>query len=256
MLSFFELSFYFAYFFLAGSSALTAFEVFNYFPPAHQPLKYILAIETAVNIIASFAYNKLLTFIKPPNYNSLTQFRYLDWFATTPLLLISFTLYLQYLKSKHLSKQVNSNQSSNTSQQTQQLQLPQQQPPPVAIEYDKLGIIILLNFIMLIFGFLGETGRINHTLGCIIGFIPFIALFWYIWSWYGDYIANGSIFNVFIIVWSLYGVVYFLPNTIKNISYNILDIIAKVGFGLLIWSEVVKMRLDGEIPSNANLIEK
>ena len=42
MLSFFEISFYFAYFFLAGSSALTAFEVFSYFPKQYEALKYIL----------------------------------------------------------------------------------------------------------------------------------------------------------------------------------------------------------------------
>ena len=33
-------------------------------------------------------------------------------------------------------------------------------------------------------------------------------------------------------------------------SYNALDIIAKVGFGLLIWAEVVRLRLDGELPGS------
>ena len=244
MFSLFEVSFYFAYIFLAGSSALTAFEVFSYFPANYQALKYILAIETTVNIIASVAYNNLLGFINPINYSGLTHFRYLDWFATTPLLLISFTLYLQYLKNKNTNK--NKNTLSDVSSESRD----ENKPALVEFQYDRLGIIILLNFIMLIFGFLGETGRINHTLGCILGFIPFIALFWYIWQWYGDVIENKWIFTVFIIVWSLYGIVYFLPNTAKNISYNILDVIAKVGFGLLIWAEVVRLRLDGELPSS------
>jgi len=238
MFSLFEISFYFAYIFLAGSSVLTAFEVFSYFPATYQALKYILAIETTVNIIASVAYNNLLTFINPVNYGSLTQFRYLDWFATTPLLLISFTLYLQYLKNKNKNEENNRSDASarNTSS--------------VQFEYDRLGLIVLLNFIMLVFGYLGETGYINHTLGCILGFIPFFALFWYIWQWYGDVIKNKWIFTIFILVWSLYGIVYFLPNTAKNISYNVLDVIAKVGFGLLIWFEVVKLRFDGKLPSN------
>ena len=236
MFSLFEISLYFAYIFLAGSSALTAFEVFSYFPASYQPLKYILAIETTVNIIASVAYNNLLTFINPINYSSLTQFRYLDWFATTPLLLISFTLYLQYLKNKNEEKDRSDAIAKNASS--------------VQFEYDRLGIIVLLNFLMLVFGYLGETGYINHTLGCILGFIPFFALFWYIWQWYGDVIKNKWIFTIFILVWSLYGIVYFLPNTAKNMSYNILDVIAKVGFGLLIWAEVVRLRLDGELPSN------
>lgn len=238
MFSLFEISFYFAYIFLAGSSALTAFEVFSYFPATYQPLKYILAIETTVNIIASVAYNNLLGFINPPNYSSLTQFRYLDWFATTPLLLISFTLYLQYLKNKNTPESKDSNDDDKNTKSI------------VQFEYNRLGCIVLLNFIMLVFGYLGETGYINHTLGCILGFIPFIALFWYIWQWYGDIIKNKWIFTIFIGVWSLYGIVYFLPNTSKNMSYNILDVIAKVGFGLLIWAEVVRLRLEGELPSN------
>lgn len=69
MLSLFELSFYFAYLFLAGSTALTAFEVFNNFPDKYEPLKYILAIETTVNVIASVAYSSLITLIKQPNYS-------------------------------------------------------------------------------------------------------------------------------------------------------------------------------------------
>jgi bacteriorhodopsin len=232
MVSLFDISFYFAYIFLAGSSTLTAFEVFSYFPANYQALKYILAIETTVNIIASVAYNNLLGFINPPNYISLTQFRYLDWFATTPLLLISFTLYLQYLKSSNKENQNEKNKLT------------------VQFDYHKIGLLILLNFIMLIFGYLGETGYINHLLGCILGFIPFIILFTYIWQWYGDVIKNKRIFTIFIIVWSMYGIVYFLPNKPKNISYNVLDVIAKVGFGMLIWVEVVRLRLDGELPSN------
>jgi bacteriorhodopsin len=239
MFSLFEISFYFAYIFLAGSSALTAFEVFSYFPSLYQPLKYILAIETTVNIIASVAYNNLLTFINPPNYGSLTQFRYLDWFATTPLLLISFTLYLQYLKN---TPQTTDSQDSKDDDK--------KNISTVQFQYSRIGVIILLNFVMLVFGYLGETGYINHTLGCFLGFIPFIALFWYIWQWYGDIVKNKWIFTIFIIVWSLYGIVYFLPNKAKNMSYNILDVIAKVGFGLLIWAEVVRLRLDGKLPSN------
>ena len=244
MFSLFEISFYFAYIFLAGSSALTAFEVFSYFPANYQVLKYILAIETTVNIIASVAYNNLLGFVNPPNYSGLTHFRYLDWLATTPLLLISFTLYLQYLKNK------NKNKNKNTSSDVTSDSSDENKPAQVELQYDRLGIIILLNFVMLVFGFLGETGRINHTLGCILGFIPFIALFWYIWQWYGDVLKNKWIFTIFIIVWSLYGIVYFLPNTTKNMSYNILDVIAKVGFGLLIWAEVVRLRFEGVLPSS------
>ena len=100
---------------------------------------------------------------------------------------------------------------------------------------------------------MGETNRLNKTFACIIGFIPFIIMFYLIWIWYGDYIKNKSIFIIFVIVWSLYGIVYFLTNNSKNISYNILDVIAKVGFGLLIWAEVVNMRFNNVIKNKENI---
>jgi bacteriorhodopsin len=227
MLSLLEISFYSSYFFLTGTSALTAFEVFNYFPQTYLPLKYILAIETTVNIIASFSYSYLVGLIKNPNYTNITIFRYLDWIVTTPLLLISFTLYLQYLKNQ---KAINDSNNKST----------------IEIDYNRLFIIIILNVLMLLFGFLGETGKINHVIGCLLGFLPFIAMFYLIWKWYGDN-SNKNIFIIFFTVWSLYGIVYFLPNIPKNISYNLLDIIAKVGFGLLIWFEVVNLRLHNKI---------
>ena len=80
-----------------------------------------------------------------------------------------------------------------------------------------------------------------------------------IWQWYGDTAKNKQIFTIFFVVWSFYGVVYFLPNTYihsKNMCYNILDVIAKVGFGLLIWFEIVQLRLTGKLEENENENEK
>lgn len=239
MISLFELSFYFAYLFLAGSTPLTAFEVFNQFPDKYEPLKYILAIETTVNIIAGFAYSQLITLINKPDFSGITGYRYLDWFATTPLLLISFTLYLQY--RKNIAN--NNNISKNNNKIETGKEKINETVKPVKFDFDKLAIILLLNAMMLIMGFLGETNRMDRYIACIIGFIPFIAMFYYIWKWYGDLENNKNIFLIFIFIWGLYGIVYLLPNTPKNVSYNILDVIAKVGFGLLIWFEVVQLRL-------------
>ena len=246
-MNFLQLSYYIAYFFLAGSTPLTAFEIFSNFPAKYQVLKYILSIETSVNIIASIAYNKLISLMVSGNLGQITNFRYLDWFATTPLLLISFTLYLQYLKNKDIYKdddddKTDENDSKNNSKN-----------PKIDIDYKKIGIIVLLNMLMIIFGFLGESGKMNHILACFIGFVPFVVMFYLLWDWYGDYEKNRYIFGIFAVIWSLYGIIYFLPNTPKNISYNILDIIAKVGFGLLVWFEVVKLRLENKISENVNL---
>jgi sensory rhodopsin len=224
MMNFLIISGILAYYLLGGSSILTVFEILNTFPLQYQILRTILIIETIVNIIASIAYNFLQNeFILPViNYKKITKIRYIDWLLTTPLLLLSFILYLQY---------------KNTNEQKTIENTPK-------IDSNHLGIIICLNFLMLLCGILGELGIINYIIACILGFIPFIIMFYLIWKWYGNYETNKNIYIIFVIVWSLYGLVYFLPNYNKNICYNILDIIAKVGFGLFIWFEVVNLRIN------------
>jgi hypothetical protein len=43
------------------------------------------------------------------------------------------------------------------------------------------------------------------------------------------------IFFVFAIIWSFYGIAYYLDIENKNIMYNFLDVISKSGFGLFMW---------------------
>ena len=59
--------------------------------------------------------------------------------------------------------------------------------------------------------------------------------------------SNRNVFIAFSIIWSMYGIVYYFDNNSKNIGYNILDIIAKVGFGLLIWYKVIQYKLQNLI---------
>ncbi len=47
------------------------------------------------------------------------------------------------------------------------------------------------------------------------------------------------IFWIFTGIWSLYGIAFMLPTLHKNLSYNMLDIISKVGFGLLVWISII-----------------
>ena len=246
MLSFFKISFYFAYFFLAGSTVLTAFEVLNYFPVKYEALKYILTLETTVNIIASIAYNKLITLIDQPNYDNITIFRYLDWFATTPLLLISLIIYLSYVKNK--------NENNKTIEKKDDTY-------NIILKDNNILIIILLNLLMLTFGYIGEAKVMNYIVANILGYIPFILMLYMIWKNYCDQ-SNMYIFIIFSVVWSMYGVVYYFDNNRKNISYNILDIIAKVGVGILIWYQVVQYKLENidnlknNIGNDNNIVKK
>ena len=223
-----KLTFNLAYILLIGSSILTGFESLNTFPKEIVPLKHILSIETCVTIIASIAYAFLTQSYTTKQNFDLTFYRYLDWFATTPLLLLSLIIYLSYLKNKDENKQTPETDDDTFN---------------IILKDNKIIIIILLNFLMLVFGYMGETKLLNYIGANMLGFIPFILMLYLIWKHY-CHSSNIYVFIAFTIVWSLYGIVYYFDNNNKNIGYNILDIISKVGFGILIWYQVVQYKLE------------
>ena len=223
-----KLTFNLAYILLIGSSFLTGFGLLNTFPKEILALKYILSIETCVTIIASIAYSFLIKSYTVKQNFELTFYRYLDWFATTPLLLISLIIYLSYIKNKY-----ENNKTIETDDDTFN----------IVLKDNNVLIIILLNLAMLAFGYMGESRVINYILANILGFIPFIIMLYIIWKNYCNQ-SNIIVFIVFTIIWSMYGIVYFFDNNSKNITYNILDIIAKVGFGILIWYQIIQYKLE------------
>jgi len=230
-----KLTFNLAYILLIGSSILTGFGMLNTFPKEILPLKYILSIETCVTIIASIAYSFLIKSYTIKQNFELTFYRYLDWFVTTPLLLISLIIYLSYTKNKY-----ENNKTIETDDDTYN----------VILKDKNILIIILLNLLMLIFGYIGESKLINYVFANILGFIPFVTMLYIIWVNYCNQ-SNIHIFIIFSIIWSMYGIVYFFDNNSKNICYNILDIISKVGVGLLIWYQVIQYKLE-----NINNLER
>uniref|UniRef100_A0A6C0LCY6 Uncharacterized protein n=1 Tax=viral metagenome TaxID=1070528 RepID=A0A6C0LCY6_9ZZZZ len=138
------------------------------------------------------------------NWTALTQIRYADWIFTTPMMLIS----LSHLLSMN----------SDT-----------------VVKFGTTASIVVLNYIMLGCGYLGEMTNISHTWTMILGFIPFFIMFYLIFK---NYVKNSNvnmlIFGVYIIIWSFYGIVYLFPQEEKNLITNILDMIAKGIIGLLI----------------------
>jgi hypothetical protein len=223
-----KLTFNLAYILLIGASILTGFGTLNTFQKEILPLKYILGIETCVTIIASIAYSFLIkSYVSKQNFD-LTFYRYLDWFTTTPLLLISLIIYLSYISNKYENEK-----TKETSDDTFN----------IVLKDNKVLLIILLNFAMLVFGYMGESRLMNYILANILGYIPFILMLYIIWKNYCNQ-SNIHVFIIFSIIWSMYGIVYYFDNNSKNISYNILDIIAKVGFGILIWYHVIQYKLE------------
>jgi len=101
--------------------------------------------------------------------------------------------------------------------------------------------ILALNWLMLLFGYLGEVGVIPLVAGVALGFVPFIAYFYIM---YERFVANDAIHNnngislkmyaYFLVFWSLYGIVAVLPYTLKNTIYNVLDLFSKNFFGIFL----------------------
>jgi len=223
-----KLTFNLALILLICASILTGLESLNTFPKEILPLKYILSIETGVTIIASIAYVFLTKSYSTHQNFDLTFYRYLDWFATTPLLLLSLIIYLSYLKNKNENAKTIETEDDTFN---------------IILKDKKILLIILLNLLMLVFGYMGETKFINYILANILGFIPFILMLYIICKNY-CHKSNINVFIIFSIVWTMYGVVYFFGNNNKNICYNILDIISKVGLGILIWYKVIQYKLN------------
>ena len=176
----------------------------------------MLLLELIVQFIEGFFY--IHWFYNFNNILNITPKRYFDWMLTTPTMLVTLIFYLIFLKYK----------DENKSHELHFFEL-------FNTEFYNIIIILLLNWLMLLFGYLGEINFIPVLLGVFLGFIPFIIYYYIIYKKYAILTSDGlKIFFYFFIVWSLYGIVAVLPYKIKNIFYNILDLFSKNFFGIFL----------------------
>jgi hypothetical protein len=95
--------------------------------------------------------------------------------------------------------------------------------------------VLLLNWLMLFFGYLGEIKTIPSLLGVFLGFIPFLIYYYIIYVNFVTQNTTGqAMFWYFVVFWSLYGVAAVLPYYVKNACYNILDLFSKNFFGVFL----------------------
>jgi len=179
-------------------------------------LKQLVLLEVLVQgIEGAFYIHWLYNF---NNIVNITPRRYLDWVITTPTMLVTLIFYLIFLKHKE----------DNSSNELNFFGLFNQ-------EFYSLITILLLNWLMLLFGYLGEANIIPVLLGVSLGFIPFLIYFYIIYTKYATLGNDGfNLFVYFFIVWSLYGIVAVLPYKLKNMCYNFLDLFAKNFFGIFL----------------------
>ena len=195
-------------------------------PDNKKIIKDILKLELGVQIIEFIFYTWMIInfeFIK-----NITPFRYLDWIITTPTMLITLIAYLSNKTNISLKKYITEN---------------------------KLFVIkiIILNVIMMLFGLAGELNYMDYNTSILIGFIPFIYYFKMIYDKYlieNTESTKTKLYWFFFIIWTIYGVVAFLPYDQKNTAYNILDLFSKNLFSIFLVIIISNLKNNSIQPSN------
>jgi bacteriorhodopsin len=189
--------------------------------PKDEILRDILKVEFVVELIEIVFYIVLILFFN--QLGTITPYRYIDWSLTTPLMLITLMAYMR----------------GSTGRLTDFLS-------------NNVGSIVTvcgLNFAMLFSGFLGEIGMVPILVTTALGFIPFASYFGYIYEKFvpaagaEDTDYKRTLFFWFVGFWMLYGLFALFSYTVKNVSYNILDLFAKNFFGVflsvIIWTRSI-----------------
>lgn len=193
------------------------FTLFVKTPPSMALIKQLLGLEVAVQVVEGGFYAWLYNNIN--TIKNITPKRYADWAITTPTMLITMVAYIIYLNNK------------TTTESLSLVQILRENAGPFVQ-------ILVLNWLMLLFGYLGEIGVIPMIAGVAIGFVPFIAYFYIIYANFLNQSASSStsikIYTYFLVFWSLYGLVAVLPYALKNTIYNVLDLFSKNFFGLFL----------------------
>ena len=185
-------------------------------PTMYSLIKQLLTLELIVQFCEGMFYFWLVyNYAKVLN---ITPKRYIDWVITTPTMLITLMIYLIYL-NKMVENKINDLDFFTLLKENSNIFIP----------------VVLLNWLMLFFGYLGEMRIIPILLGVFLGFIPFLIYYYIIYVNYVTKNTNGYLlFWYFFFFWSLYGVVAMLPYYAKNAFYNILDLFAKNFFGIFL----------------------
>lgn len=179
-------------------------------------LKQMMFLEVFVQTIEGGFYIYWLYNFK--NILNVTPKRYFDWAITTPTMLVNLIFYLIFLQ--HID--------NDTTSTLNFFDLFNQ-------EFYTIITVLLLNWVMLLFGYFSEISVIPVLLGASLGFIPFLIYYYLIYTKYALLTEDGfKIVLYFFIFWSLYGIVATLSYKIKNTCYNVLDLFSKNIFGIFL----------------------
>jgi bacteriorhodopsin len=191
--------------------------------PQDAILRQVLGLEMIVQIIEFIFY---IGFLSVLNLNDLTRKRYYDWFLSTPVMLFTISLYFFYVN--FIEDQDGKTISLTDFLKNNSLQI--------------AGFVIL-NFLMLLFGYLGEIGLIDRWLAFIVGTGALCGAFGIIYENYAKFSEKTKdIFWAMFGIWALYGIAFLCPPVAKNLGYTALDILSKNFFGIFLYYIISQKR--------------
>ena len=138
----------------------------------------------------------------------LTWTRYIDWVVSTPVMLVSTALFLRMRDEREGS----------------------------VFAEGALWSCLILNWLMLAFGFLMETSsNFPRVAGLAFGGAAFVGSYTMLARLVDVHDALSVwLFACMYAVWALYGVAAALPDVPKNVSYNALDVVSKNFYGVFL----------------------
>ena len=183
--------------------------------PEDMVLKDILMLEAIVQFVEAGFYIWVIMGLN--RLEIMTPRRYIDWFITTPTMLVSTIIFMEYKKQKEKGISFTFNEFIHDHK-------------------DNIIKIVTLNGLMLLCGYLGEIKLLDKKTSVAIGSVFFILTFRLIYEDYAKYTTLGKHLFYFLFgVWALYAVAACLNLHYKNTMYNLLDIVSKNFYGLFIF---------------------
>ncbi len=178
-----------------------------------------LTVSALVTFIAAFHYMYMRE-VWVSTGASPTDFRYIDWLLTVPLLMTEFYLILAAITK---------------------------------VAGAVFWRLLIGTLVMLVPGYMGEAGYMNATIGFVIGMFGWFYILYEIFAGEASKVAASqattavqksySLMRWTVTVgWSVYPIGYFLgylaggtDESTLNIVYNLADVVNKIAFGLFVW---------------------
>lgn len=204
-------SFYITYAFLITTGTITFIESMR---TKDIRVRNILNLETCISIVAAFFYGNFVADLEESvDYKKINNTRYVDWAITTPIMLLVLMLAFLY----------NSKEG--------------------ALSFSKYLVVLVLNYLMLGFGYMGEIGVMDKIAANTFGFGAFAYMYYYLYDNFLKKrfnIDNQMLYGAFVFLWALYGVFYFFDDVTRNVGYNVLDLFSKCFVGIFFWAYFTK----------------